>query len=80
LRETRKDWFSILFATASAIVVLVYSVLSGDKPFYMLILGVIGFVAFALIAFYYKSIENKIEHKLDELEKRSDSMVDDTVP
>lgn len=29
----------------------------------------IGLVAFALIAFYYKSIENKIEHKLDELEK-----------
>lgn len=69
LREARKDWFTILFAIASAIVVLVYSVLSGDKPIYMLILGCIGFLAFAFIAFYYKNIETKIEQKLDELEK-----------
>lgn len=69
LRERRKDWFNILFALASAIVVLVYSVLSGDQPIYMLILGGIGFVGFSFIAFYYKSIEAKIEKKLDELER-----------
>ena len=69
LRETRKDWFNILFALASAIVVLVYSVLSGDKPIYMLLLGSIGFTAFICIAFYYKNIERKIEQKLDELDR-----------
>jgi len=69
LREARKDWFNILFAIASAIVILVYSVLSGDKPIYTLILGGIGFSAFIFIAFYYKNIETKIEQKLEELEK-----------
>jgi len=68
LRESRKDWFNILFALASAIVILVYAVLSGDKPIYMLLLGVIGFVAFVFIAFYYKDIERKIEQRFDELE------------
>jgi len=71
LRESRRDWFNILFALASAIVILVYSVLSGDKPIYMLLLGVIGFVAFVSIAFYYRNIENKIEDKLDELEEEA---------
>lgn len=65
LRERRKDWFNILFALASAIVVLVYSVLSGDKPVYMLVLGGIGFFGFVFIAFYYKGLEEK----LSELER-----------
>ncbi len=36
LRETRKDWFTVMFALDSAIVVLVYAVVSGDKPVYQL--------------------------------------------
>lgn len=67
LREIRKDWFMVLFTTASAIAVLAYAVVSGEKPVYMLILGAIGFVAFVSIAIYYKGIEHKLEEKLDEL-------------
>jgi hypothetical protein len=45
LRETRKDRFMVLFTLASAIAVLAYAVVSGDKPIYVLLLGGIGFIA-----------------------------------
>jgi len=58
-----------LFALASAIMVLVYSVLSGDKPIYVLILGILGFIGLSFVSFYYKKIEHDIDNKLSELEK-----------
>lgn len=73
LRETRKDWFMVLFTLASAIAVLGYAVLSGDKPIYVLILGAIGFMAFFAIAVYYRSIEYRLSVKLSELEKEGES-------
>ncbi|MBP7900435.1 MAG: hypothetical protein KAZ85_00390 [Gammaproteobacteria bacterium] len=69
LRETRKDWFMVLFTLASAIAVLGYAVLSGDKPIYVLVLGAVGFMAFFAIAIYYKGIESQLGNKLSELEK-----------
>ena len=44
LREKRKDWFNVLFALSSAVIILVYAVLSGEKPVFILILGFIGFL------------------------------------
>ena len=58
-----------MFALASAIMMLVYAVLSGDKPVYVLILGILGFVGLSFVSFYYKKIEDDIEQKLMELEK-----------
>ncbi len=58
-----------MFALASAIMVLVYSVLSGDKPIYVLILGILGFIGLSFVSFYYKKIEHDIDNKLSELEK-----------
>jgi hypothetical protein len=69
LRETRKDWFMVLFTLASAIAVLGYTVLAGDKPVYVLIIGAIGFMAFFAIAVYYKGIEHQLHNKLSQLEK-----------
>ena len=69
LKDKRKDWFNVLFALASAIMVLVYSVLSGDKPIYVLMLGVLGFIGLSFVSFYYKKIESDIDYKLSELEK-----------
>ena len=69
LRETRKDWFMVLFTLASAIAVLGYAVLSGDKPIYVLVLGAVGFMAFFAIVVYYRGIENQLGKKLSELEK-----------
>lgn len=62
----------VLFTLASAIAVLGYAVLSGDKPIYVLILGAIGFMAFFAIAIYYRSIEYRLSVKLSELEKEDE--------
>ena len=69
LREKRKDWFSVLFALSSAIIMLMYSVLSGERPVYILLLGVIGFVGLVSLSVYYKKLEATLEDKLDDLEK-----------
>lgn len=69
LREKRKDWFYVLFTLISAIVVLVYAVITGEKPLYLLFVAIIGLIAAAPIAIYYKKIESDIEIKLDDLEK-----------
>ncbi len=69
LREKRKDWFNVLFALSSAIIILVYAVLSGEKPIFVLLLGIIGFFGLIGLSVYYKKIETEIEEKLDELEK-----------
>jgi hypothetical protein len=69
LKDKRKDWFHVLFALASAVIILVYAVISGEKPIFILLLGTIGFIGIIFIAVYYKKIELDIETKLDELEK-----------
>ncbi len=69
LREKRKDWFNVLFALSSAVIVLVYAVVSGEKPIFVLILGIMGFVAVVSLALHYKKIETDLENKLDELGK-----------
>lgn len=73
LREARKDWFMVLFTMASGIAVLAYAVVSGDKPVSVLILGLIGFVAFLGIAVFYRSIDRKLQAKLQELEKEQET-------
>jgi len=67
LREKRKDWFNVLFALSSAVIALVYAVLSGEKPIFILILGLIGFFGIVSVSIYYKKIETDIEEKLDNL-------------
>ncbi|MGE0737993.1 hypothetical protein [Sulfurimonas sp.] len=57
LREKRKDWFNVLFALSSAVIVLVYAVLSGEKPVFILILGLIGFVGIIGLGIYYKKLK-----------------------
>ncbi len=69
LREKRKDWFNVLFALSSAVIALVYAVLSGEKPIFILILGLIGFFGIVSLSIYYKKIETAIEEKLDDLKK-----------
>ena len=69
LREKRKDWFSVLFALVSAVVILVYAIISGEKLMYLLFVASVGLIAVAAVAVYYKKIESKLETKLVELEE-----------
>ena len=71
LREKRKDWFNVLFALSSAVIVLVYAVISGEKPIFVLILGIIGFLGVVGVSSYYKKIESDLEDKLDALGKEN---------
>jgi cell division protein FtsL len=47
----------------------VYAVVSGEKPIYVLILAIFGFLGVAFLSIVYKKVELEIENKLDELEK-----------
>ena len=69
LREKRKDWFNLIFGLASAIILIVYAVVSGEKPIHVLILAIFGFLGVAFLSIVYKKVEIEIENKLDELEK-----------
>lgn len=69
LREKRKDWFHVLFALVSAIILMVYAVITGEKPVYLLVIATSGLIAALPVALYYKKIESNIEIKLDQLEK-----------
>ena len=57
-------------------IVLVYAVLSGEKPIFILILGLIGFFGVVGLGIYYKKIETDIEKKLDDLEKEKKRVSD----
>jgi hypothetical protein len=69
LREKRQNWFSAMLGLASAIALVVYSVIIGEKPLYVLLVGVFGFIAFSITAFSYRRIDGAIDDLLDDLEK-----------
>lgn len=69
LREKRQNIFTLLFGILSAIAIVVYAVVSGEKPFYMVIFGAIGAIGVAYLSLLYIKIDDNINSKLDELEK-----------
>jgi len=69
LREKRQNWFSAMLALASAIALVVYSVIVGEKPLYVLFVGILGFIAFSFTAFSYRRVDMSIDDLLDDLEK-----------
>lgn len=69
LREKRQNWFSAMLGLASVIALVVYSVVTGEKPLYVLLVGVFGFIAFSITAFSYRRIDGTIDELLDDLEK-----------
>ena len=71
LREKRQNIFTILFGVLSAIAIIVYAVVSGEKPFYMVIFGAVGAVGVAYLSLLYTRIDDNINIKLDELEKEA---------
>ena len=69
LREKRQNWFSVMLTLASAIALLVYSVIVGEKPLYVLLVGVLGFITFTFTAFSYRRVDMSINDLLDNLEQ-----------
>lgn len=69
LREKRKDVFSILFALFSGLCIVVYAVISGEKPIYTIYLVIFGSLIIISIAIYYRKIDDKIDEKIEDLEE-----------
>ncbi len=69
LREKRKDTFAIVFALLSGLAILFYSIVTGEKPIYVLLVGVVGFIVLLYFTHQYKKIDYQINDRLDDLEK-----------
>lgn len=69
LQEEFRGYFLILIALLTGEAGLIYAVVSGEKPIYVLLLAVVGMV---LVAFLYSKvakIKDIIYSRLEELEK-----------
>lgn len=69
LREGLGRLFSVILALATGVVIVIYAIVSGDKPIYLLVMAGLGVGPLVLFAFRYRQSEERIYELLDELEK-----------
>lgn len=69
LKEKIARYYNFALAILSGIAGVLYSVVSGDKPFFVLTLGIIGFILFVIIAFRIKKLDREIKQILNQLEE-----------
>ena len=69
LQEEFRGYFLILLALLSGEAGLIYAVVSGEKPIYILYLAVLCFLFVIFIFSKIKNIKDNVYTKLDELEK-----------
>ncbi len=69
LREKYKGYFLILMAILTGEASIIYAVVAGDKPIYVLLLAVFGLLALSGIAYKLSKTDNEIYEYLDELER-----------
>lgn len=69
LREKRKDLFTALLALFSGLCIVVYAVVSGEKPPYVMFLALIGVILTVYLSVNYQKLIDTLDEKLDELEK-----------
>ena len=69
LKEKYKNFFVLWIAILSGEAGLIYSVVSGEKPIYILFLAIIGAIIGLGILYQLKNIDDKIYLKLNELKE-----------
>ena len=69
LQEEFRGYFLILLALLSGEAGLLYSVISGEKPIYILFLAVLGLLFVIFLLSKVKNIKDNVYIKLNELEK-----------
>lgn len=68
LQEEFRGYFLLLVALLSGEAGLIYAVVSGEKPIYVLILAIFGFLFAVFIMIKVKSIKDSVYRNLRELE------------
>lgn len=69
LKEKYKGYFMLLLALLSGEAGLIYAVVSGDKPLYVLLLAVLGFIILAGLIYKLSVTDEQIYKHLDDLER-----------
>lgn len=69
LQEEFRSYFLMLIALLSGLAGLIYAVVSGEKPLFVLILGVGGSIFTLFLYIKVTRIKNKIYENLDLLEE-----------
>jgi hypothetical protein len=69
LQEEFRGYFLILLALLSGEAGLIYAVVSGDKPIYILYLAMLGLFFVIFLLSKVKKIKDNVYLKLNELEK-----------
>lgn len=69
LKEKYKSYFMLLLALLSGEAGLIYAVVSGDKPLYVLLLAVLGFIILAGLIYKLSITDEQIYKHLDDLER-----------
>ena len=69
LQEEFRGYFLILLALLSGEAGLLYAVVSGEKPIYILFLAILGLLFVIFLLSKIKTIKDNVYIKLNELEK-----------
>ena len=69
LMNWRDKVFQVFLALLSGEAIMLYSVLSGEKPLYVLLLVIAGFIVLLLIGFKIKLLNEAIDKNIMETEK-----------
>jgi hypothetical protein len=69
LKEKYRGYFMVMLAFLTGEAGLIYSVVSGDKPLYILFLAVVALFGIAGVGYKLFSLDQDIYNRLDELER-----------
>jgi len=69
LQEEFKGYFLLLATLLTGEAGLLYAVISGEKPIYVLFLAIFGALLVTFLYAKVRNIKNEVYDKLDELEK-----------
>ena len=72
LKEKYKNLFLLFLAIVTGEASLIYAVVAGEKPIYVLLLAILGTLALLLVSLKMVKIDKEINLVLDEIEKLED--------
>lgn len=72
LKEKYKNLFLLFLAIVTGEASLIYAVVAGEKPIYVLLLAILGALALLLVSLKMVKIDKEINIILDEIEQLED--------